>query len=90
MGRRARTKEDAINRCLSFFENQNQTCPNTSIKQPFKNFTPEVKIQLIRKHLKNNPRICKLIATFSTENSECGQETVDIATGIILTHMLSS
>lgn len=90
MGRRARTKEDAINRCLSFFENQNQKCPITSIKQPFNNFPPEVKIQLIRKHLRDNPRICKLIAKFKTKDPEFNQETIDIATGLVLTHMLSS
>ena len=88
MGRRARTKEDAINRCVHFLLDQNHTINGT--KRSFQELDPKSKIFVIKRHLEKTPRICKLIATFQINNPEFNETTIKTATTIILTHIIKN
>ena len=87
--RRAKTKEEALNRLIYFLAKTNHPrSDNPNYKVSFFGLSPKEKIMLITSHLQKNPRICYLILKFkspyaSKETHEL-DKAVEITTGIIL------
>lgn len=85
MTRKAKTKKAALQRCLYFLLNQNHSINGS--KRAFNSLEPKNKIFVIKRHLENNPRICKLIS--GSDSSTSANEAILSATTIILTHIIN-